>query len=429
MSWETPDAYQQHLDATAIVPQGFHFFRQQLVFSPPERPGAGPYRMNLSFLHSDGMDTVGAAVSTRNRYPGAPVLLLRERNLPGPLRGILVNNKVANVASPGGLEHARALAAAAAQTYRLPEQQVLSVSTGVIGWALPVTEMQQVLVSLPSHQCSPRQWAEAIMTTDRYPKMACGRSRDTHAAMLGIAKGAGMIEPDMATMLAFFVTDGQVSPEVLQRVLARVSDRSFNALSVDGDQSTSDMVLAMANGLSGEVLEEAALERLWQPLADSLAMEIVRNGEGTAHVLELTIRGVPDRRFARNVGRHVINSPLVKTAIHGNDPNIGRILGALGSALSRYDSEGTVDPRNLTMTLAGTEVFRGGAFQIDAITEKTLSDAMVAAAMDPTVRGFPQLRGTVPIVLDFNGPDCEDVRVIGSDLSYEYIRENADYRT
>lgn len=428
MVYPDPDQYIAHLN-TACLPKGFSLYRDRISFLPRERPGAGPYGMNISALISEEEETIGAAVATGNRYPGAPVTLLRERALPGPLRGVVVNNKVANVGAPQGLEHARALADALAAHFSLPQGQTLSISTGVIGWELPVGEIQESIAHLSAHRCSPREWAEGIMTTDRYPKAVWSGVGDTGATMLGFVKGAGMIEPNMATMLGFFVTDLAVAPQVLHEVLRRVVDRSFNAISVDGDQSTSDMVVAMANGVSGGSCSALELERVWQPLADQLALEVVRNGEGTAHVIEVTVRGLANTSLARHIGRQVVNSPLVKTAVYGNDPNIGRILGAVGSALNHYDGSRTVVEDDLSIAIAGTVVYRDRAFVIDASTEEHLSAAMKAAAMDPVLRGMPQVHGTVPIVLDFGVPDAEEIRILGSDLSYEYVRENADYRT
>lgn len=290
--------------------------------------------------------------------------------------------------------------------------------------------MMAAIPGLPSSPCSPREFAQAIMTTDRYPKLDwSGPTGPTGPVMLGLAKGAGMVEPNLATMLVFFLTDAMVSPELLDRVLRRVVDRSFNALSVDGDQSTSDVVLALAGGASGVELNENELESLWQPVADSLAMEIVRNGEGTAHVIEVLIRGCGDPHLARKLGRHVVDSPLVKTAINGNDPNVGRILGALGDALSRHDPAGTIDQSRLTISLADHVVFRKGAFLLNQETERSLAGLFQAAEMDPVLAGYPQERGTVPITIDFHNSARAGVRVLGSDVSHEYIRVNADYRT
>ncbi|WP_157703038.1 bifunctional ornithine acetyltransferase/N-acetylglutamate synthase [Alkalispirochaeta alkalica] len=498
------ESWREVLDRRALVPRGFRFFRRSLTFIPAERPGSPPSSMTISCLHNQGPEFSAAAVTTTNRFPGAPVILARERLSRGRLQAILVNTKVANVAAPGGLEAARQVAAAGARLFSLPPEEVLSVSTGVIGWSLPLEEMLREIPALPQGGCGVGGFAEAIMTTDRYPKAGwvslgegghgvadtgadpgadirtgggagtqgdpCGEgtgegrggaasrvgrasrvatasrvgrasrvataSRGSTASengtapvILGVAKGAGMVEPHLATMLAFFVTDASVPPETLGRVLRRVTEKSFNRLSVDSDQSTSDMVVALANGASGRSVDEAELEAAWQPLADRLALEIVRNGEGTSHVIEVVLRGFPCATLARDVGRHVVNSPLVKTAIFGNDPNVGRILMALGDGLSRYDHRGVIDPSGLVMTIAGREVYREGAFLLDQETEDLLCASLRAAAMDPLLAGVPQDRGTVPIVLDFPGNDREDVRVIGSDLTDEYLRVNADYRT
>ncbi|SIQ64020.1 N-acetylglutamate synthase /glutamate N-acetyltransferase [Alkalispirochaeta americana] len=449
------ESWRETLDRTALVPRGFGFFRRRLSFVPVERPASQPCEMNLAWLHNQGPEYSAAAVTTSNRFPGAPVVLTRERLARGVVRAILVNTKVANVAAPGGLETARRVAAAAAEAFSLPREEVLSVSTGVIGWGLPLEEMLREIPSLSQGACGAGGFAEAIMTTDRYPKAAWtsldpdgpdpdgpdrdgtdrdGTDRDGTDAcggpvILGVAKGAGMIEPHLATMLAFFVTDAAVPPDMLDRVLRRVTEKSFNRLSVDSDQSTSDMVVALANGASGCSVGEAELEAAWQPLADRLALEIVRNGEGTSHVIEVVLKGFPSSSLAGNVGRHVVNSPLVKTAIFGNDPNVGRILMALGDGLSRYDREGIMDTSRLVMTIAGREVYRQGAFLLDQETEELLCASLRATAMDPVLAGVPQDRGTVRIVLDFPGDDREDVRVIGSDLSDEYLRVNADYRT
>lgn len=435
MSFSCEQDYLDHLDASVRIPRGFRFFRRSITFRAPERTAHEEYGMNLAYIHSESLETPAAIMTTTNRFPGAPVLLARERRGSGHLRGVLVNNKVANVAVASGLEDARCLAARAAEAFVVPEHQVLSVSTGVIGWSLPVEPMSRAISLLSDAPCNPRQFAQAIMTTDRYPKLAwSGESGEPGPVMMGAAKGAGMVEPNLATMLAFFVTDAMVAPDLLDRVLRRVVGRSFNSLSVDGDQSTSDMVIAMAGGASGVELNELELERMWQPVADELALEIVRNGEGTAHVIEVIIRGCHHQELARRLGKHVVDSPLVKTAINGNDPNVGRILGALGDGLSRFDRNGELDTSRLTIALADRVVYRDGAFLLNQETEHALAELFRASEMDPVRAGYPQTNGTVPIVLDFQGPRFEgglhdDVRVLGSDLSHEYIRVNADYRT
>ncbi|MFW5694169.1 MAG: bifunctional ornithine acetyltransferase/N-acetylglutamate synthase [Alkalispirochaeta sp.] len=465
MSYHSAAEYRSYLAREAPVPRGFHFFTSSLSFVPPERPDAGEAVMKIAVIESDP-GAVSVGVTTRNRFCGAPVVLARERLPAGVIRAVVINNKVANVATAGGLTDARAVAAALAGARRLPEEQTLSVSTGVIGWSLPTARMVAAVREISSQPCGPVDVAEAIMTTDRYPKMAWARVRGT--TCLGIAKGAGMIEPNLATMLGFIMCDARVQRDVLDRVFRRVVERTFNTISVDGDQSTSDMVLCTANGAAETELSEEELEMLLEPVCRSLSREIVRNGEGTAHVIEVHVRGVPERTLARKIATHVVNSPLVKTAIYGNDPNVGRILAAVGDALDTWDPEHVVDWQSLTVTIADREVFRAGAFRLDGAVERELSDVLKGAAMDPALSGYPQDAPAVPIIVDFSGgvrgtaaghagtrangrvhesnpayvpahdstavsgdipADVEEIVVVGSDLSYEYIRENADYRT
>jgi glutamate N-acetyltransferase/amino-acid N-acetyltransferase len=435
VTFDSADAYISQVRRDIALPRGFRFFSTSLTFVPPERPASGEARMNLAAIVSDPEDTVAVGVTTGNRFCGASVTLARRRLSEGRVRAILVNNKVANVASATGLRDAERLADATARLAGVGEEDALSVSTGVIGWSLPVTEMETALPRLFANETDPVAVAQAIMTTDRYPKLAWSTSGE--ATCLGVAKGAGMIEPNLATMLGFVMCDAVVEPDVLATVFRRVVDRSFNAISVDSDQSTSDMVVCMANGASRQRVDEDELEALLEPVCLRLAREIVRNGEGTAHVIELTVRGIPDSGLARKVGRHVVNSPLVKTAIHGNDPNVGRLLAATGDALDTWDPEGNVDGGALRISIAGRGVYRDRAFHLDGDVEASLAASLADAAMDPVSRGFPQDRGFVPVVLDFSYPpeasggvgSPETVTVYGSDLSYEYIRENADYRT
>ncbi len=381
--------------------------------------------MNLAVIESDpGATTVG--VTTGNRFCGAPVLLARERLPAGKIRAIVVNNKVANVASGTGLHDARTVAAALARERSLPEEQTLSVSTGVIGWSLPTERMVAALRGISDTAAEAVDVAEAIMTTDRYPKLAWNRR--SGVTCLGIAKGAGMIEPNLATMLGFIMCDAQVDRDRLERVFRRVVAATFNTISVDGDQSTSDMVVCTANGVSGMEVSEGELEELLLPVCRTLSQEIVRNGEGTAHVIEVHVRGVTDRELSQRIGRHVVNSPLVKTAVYGNDPNVGRILAAAGDALDTWDTGHTVDVEALTVSIAGREVYRDGAFRLDGTVEEELAELLQRGAMDPQRAGYPQDVPNVTIQLSFGSSGAETV-VYGSDLSYDYVRENADYRT
>lgn len=424
-----PAEYVRDLRKRACVPEGFRFFSDSLTFVPPERPASEPLTMNVAGIVSDRTETRSVAVTTRNRFPGAPIRLARERLPGGTISGVIVNNRVANVAAPTGYDDARTVADAFAQRFGISSEAALSISTGVIGWSLPVSAMLERIDRLNAHETDAVAFSEAIMTTDRYPKIAWHRGSAGSPTVLGVVKGAGMIEPNLATMLGFFVTDAVVPRDRLDRVFRRVVDDTFNAISVDSDQSTSDIVLIMANGASGVEPTDSELESLVRPVAQSLAVDIVRNGEGTAHVIELTVAGVADGVLARTIAKSVINSPLVKTAVYGNDPNVGRILAACGDALDRADPDGTVAADELRISLFGIEVFRDGAFHLDGSTEKRLSDALQRAAMDPVLRGCPQETGTVPIILTFGAAEASTVTVYGSDLSYEYVRENADYRS
>lgn len=425
-----PAAYISALEKRNPTPKGFRFYSDSFLFTPVERPESSPLQMNVSGIVSEVDDTQTVGVLTRNRFPGAPVQLAKERLPQGQVRGCVVNNRISNVASPTGFDDAVTLADAYADKFGLPRESVLSISTGVIGWSLPVEPMVERIVRLPDNPVGPVAFAEGIMTTDRYPKVASQAfASNGGASILGIVKGAGMIEPNLATMLGFFVTDARIDRSGLDRVFRRVVDRTFNAISVDSDQSTSDMVLLFANGASGVHIAEDELEEALSNVAERLIDGIVRNGEGTAHVIELRVRHVGTDSIARGIAKHVINSPLVKTAIYGNDPNVGRILAACGDALDHIDPTRVVDETNLRIEIFGEEVYRDGAFHLDGERERRLSNALVESAMDPSWRGSPQHDRVVDILLDFGMDHAGEARVLGSDLSYEYVRENADYRS
>lgn len=428
-----PVDYARRLEKAVRSPKGFRFFSDTVTFIPDERPGSDPLTMRVNGFISDGEETYAVGALTQNRFPGAPIRLARERLPAGQIRGCVVNNRVANVAAPGGYEDAVRLATAFADRFSLESETVLSVSTGVIGWRLPVAAMLESVATLPDHGCSPLGFAQGIMTTDRYPKIASkpifdGKETDDAPILLGVAKGAGMVEPHLATMLAFFLTDAVIAPEKMKRIFDNVVANTFNSISVDSDQSTSDMVLLVANGASRREVSEEAFERALSATAERLVDGIVRNGEGTAHVIAVTVTGVGDTELAREIGKHIVNSPLVKTAVYGNDPNVGRILAATGDALDHLDPDGAINVERLRIKLFGREVYRDGAFRLDGELERALSQSFHDAAMVPTLRGCPQHEKVVDITLDFGFPGG-GARVLGSDLSYEYVRENADYRS
>ena len=265
--------------------------------------------------------------------------------------------------------------------------------------------------------------ARGIMTTDAWPKV---RSKSLFGGrIVAVAKGAGMIEPNLATMLVYVMTDLEVSRNALRELLPRVVAQSFNAISVDGDQSTSDMVLIFSSQQAA-CPDPVAFERALGELCRELAQDIVRNGEGTAHVIEVRVTGAATEAAALLAAKAVANSPLVKTAVFGNDPNVGRVLSSVGDAFGNADLP--LDLKNLRLKIAGATVFERGAFGLTPEVEAHLSDAFVAASQPEKKNGFPRHEENVVLSLEM-GTGLGWATVWGSDLSYEYVRENADYRS
>ncbi|MCX7028808.1 MAG: bifunctional ornithine acetyltransferase/N-acetylglutamate synthase [Spirochaetes bacterium] len=424
-AFTSTEKYLAALEARAALPTGFRVSTVSLTFRPVERDVAQPLAMNLSLILLDRETPEFAAVYTANRFPGVPVLLGRERLARDGIRGVLVNNRIANVCAPSGRGDAERLLAALGRETGSPADAFLPASTGIIGWRLPVAEMEAALPGLVrgARGGSFAPVAHAIMTTDRFPKL---RSRTVgFGRIVGIAKGAGMIEPRLGTMLCFLCTDVGVGREELRTALAWAADRTLNRISIDGDQSTSDMAMLLSSRAKGPADPEAFREALRQVLAE-LAEDIVRNGEGTSHVIRVTVSGAPDDEAAAGAGKAVVNSPLVKTAVCGNDPNVGRLASAIGDWAG--GAAPWFDAASVTVRLGGVEVLAGGAFRLDTAKEERLSAYLRGAAFDPAARGFPAHDRCVDIEVSLNGGPGTAV-VLGSDLSAEYVRENADYRS
>lgn len=421
--------YYSYLRSLGGLPDGFRSFSTSLTFVPVERPGADPYRMNIAALLMDAPTDAFGAVFTRNSVCGAPVIIGRERLKRATMQGLLVNNRISNVAARGGVETAEAICAQAAELFGIEKEEIFPSSTGIIGWRLPQKEMLAAMPGLlpPADRAAPADpaeqllsFAESIMTTDSYPKIRVkqlGRGR-----IVGVAKGAGMIEPNMATMLAFIMTDLDIEREELRRILGLAVDNSFNTISVDGDQSTSDMVLAFSSrqySVKSDDFEFALRE-----LCAELSRDIVRNGEGTAHVIQVDVGGHWDAGLCRKIGKAVGNSPLVKTALYGNDPNVGRILSAIG------DQAGAdvLDIDRLSIRIGEETVFRSGVFDLNKEREEALTEYLKVHSQNPRITGYPQNDRVVHIVIDLGG-DAPFQRVFASDLGHEYVHENADYRS
>ncbi len=425
--------YEKALSERASLPKGWAVGTTSFSFSPAEAPAIDA-SMRLTLLVADEPTDSVAAVFTSNALCGAPVTVGRRRIAGNaPLQAILVNNKISNVCAAGdGVGASEALCAAVGELLELPGggEAVLPASTGVIGWRLPVDEMVGALPSaiaaLQKDSLEPA--ARAIMTTDRYPKLraasACG------GRLVGIAKGAGMIEPNMATMLAFVLTDVDVPRAELQAMLARAAQVSFNCMSVDADQSTSDTLACASSQLrplppGGAAEFEAALTML----CSELAADVARNGEGTTHVIRVRVSGAPTFALARGVGKSIVNSPLFKTAVAGEDPNVGRLASAVGSYLGREAPQ--LELGGVTIDLGGRRIFEAGKFQLDKEAEAFIAAHMAEARMaDGAGRAtpFPEHELFVEVAVCLGSGD-ESATVVGSDLTHEYVEINADYRS
>lgn len=429
------DAHRRWLAEQAGLPVGFRVGSHSFDFVPIEV--GKPARMTASVVVADEPCEAFAACFTRNAFPGAPVLIGRQRLHEGALQAVLINNKISNVCAPDGVATAQACCAAVGAALDIPAERVLPSSTGVIGWRLPLTELQQAIpyAVAAGQRESILPLATGIMTTDGWPKVRCA-TLPGGGRLVGVAKGAGMIEPNLATMLVFLFTDVAIARDELRRSLQQAVDRSFNRISIDSDQSTSDTVLAMASARLPAVDDQVfnnALERVCGDLAE----DVVRNGEGVHHVIRCRVSGAPTELIARSVGKAVINSPLLQCAICGNDPNVGRLLMAVGKYLGN-DHPG-LDTSHTRIAIAGETVFEHGSFTLDTARETRLSRALQAAEMYASVApddqgvfappiAYPPHEHCVDIAIDL-GLANGKAAVLGADRTHEYISENADYRS
>ncbi len=376
--------------------------------------------LDLALMSSD-TPASASAVFTTNLVKAAPVVLSRKhlRRTAGRVRAVIVNSGNANCATgAAGMAASEATASAVAREMGCPKEQVLVCSTGVIGVPL---EVERILAAVPDlvrmQRVAPaafHQFTRAILTTDTRPKWAAASCRigGKTVRLLGCAKGAGMIHPQMATMLAFIVADVAIAPALFERALRRVVEGTFNSITIDGDTSTNDTLIALANGASGapRITEEAdpyrqfvtALERV----CHALALAIVADGEGAKRVIEIEVRGAPSPRAAEQVARTIAGSPLVKTAFAGADPNWGRILAAAGRAGVRFD------PARVDVRLAGLLVCRGG--REHRFSERAAHGKLLARYV-PVVVDLKRGRGTS--------------RIWTCDFTADYVNINARYRT
>ena len=426
-------AHRAWLAAQSSLPAGFRVGRASFDFTPREAPK--PARMNLTVIALDQPTTAFAALFTRNAFPGAPVIIGRTRLAEPSLGAIVINNKISNVCAPDGVATAERVCAAAAAQLGLSPHQVLPSSTGVIGWALPeeamIAALPAAVGALAPGSVLPA--AEGIVTTDLYPTVR--RADVGGGSIVGIAKGAGMIEPNLATMLVYLLTDIAVPRAELRQMLARATDASFNAISIDSDTSTSDTVVALSSGRV-PFADWGAFERALHQVCRDLAEDVVRNGEGVRHVIRVTVREAASLGLARALGKAVVNGPLFKCAVAGNDPNVGRLIQAIGKHVGAH-APGT-DLSGLRATMGGIEIFSGGVFRLNPEKEAALVAHLRGAELYASQPGpdgvfsapidFPPHERAVELEIAL-GNGAASATVLGGDLTHEYVSENADYRS
>ncbi len=371
---------------------------------------------DLALIVSDTLASA-AGVFTVNRAQAAPVSVSR-RNITasgGRARAIVVNSGCANACTGiDGMRHAEAMAARTASSIGCGLSEVLVASTGVIGVKLDMEKVNGGIASAVAAltRDGGSEAARAIMTTDPFPKAASAQIASAVGTFRvgGMAKGSGMIEPNMATMLGFITTDAAVDPGLLQRALKAVVDDTFNAISVDGECSTNDCVLALANGASGVQLREAdyaILADALRQVCEPLAVGIVRGGEGATKLVKVRVTGAASNDEARRAARAIANSPLVKTAIHGGDPNWGRLVAVAG----RSGSDFVLD--SAAVRIGPIELFSAG----------TPHDERAPLAAE-------YLKGNdLVVAVDMGTGGTGTSQMWTCDLSAEYVRINAEYRT
>jgi len=372
----------------------------------------------MALIHSEH-EALASALFTTNRVKAAPVKLDMLRMRHGLARAVVINSGVANVAMGAqGLRDAAEMARCAATAIGVPAEQVLVASTGVIGARLPMPRIRRGIRAAAEGlaHAGLRDAAEAIRTTDTFAKTAVATADvdGCEVTVVGIAKGSGMIEPNMATMLAFLMTDAAVAARYLARVLRDAADAGFNRLSVDGETSTSDMALLFANGVArnrelrsprspGAAAFAAASERV----AIALTRDIARDGEGATKLVTVRVEGAANRADAERAARRIANSVLVKTAIFGGDANWGRILQTVGAARVRLDLD------RAAVRLGGVTVFRGGASAGPAARRRA------ARALQAS---------EVEVAIDL-GAGRASAQLWSCDLGYDYVKINAEYTT
>jgi glutamate N-acetyltransferase/amino-acid N-acetyltransferase len=399
------------MSSTAHVPKGFSFSGVAAGVKASSKPDLA--------LAQCVEGTRAAALFTRNQVIAAPLVIDKKhlKAAGGNIRALIVNAGNANCATGAqGLRDCESICDALAAKIRVLPPQVFPSSTGIIGVPLPT---EKIISALPRALAGSKDdsegvaaFTQAIMTTDTRPKTASAQFSVAGGVVtiMGVAKGAGMIHPNMATMLAYVFTDIAAPVAKLKSMLKDVADASFNCISIDGDMSTNDTLLLLASGASGIKISSRLIEQRFQAalheVCKSLAEQIVADGEGITHVVRLQIVGAKNREDARKIGEAIARSSLVKTAWAGNDPNWGRIIAAMGSSSVR------MDPGKLSIFIGPHEVCRNGAAR--TFNERAAHEYMSQPKFDIRV-----VMGKGKTTLEF----------LTCDMTAEYVRINADYST
>lgn len=374
-------------------------------------------KKDLAMIRSDCLCNA-AAVYTKNQVKAAPVLLTKEHLADGKAQAVIINSGNANACAPFGMEHARRQGMAAARALEVEEENVVVASTGIIGQTLPVEAIEAHAAEMEMKYDNSLAAAEAIMTTDTKIKTFAVEfeAGGTLCHMGGICKGSGMIHPNMGTMLCFITTDCAISANMMKKALLFYVDKTFNRVTVDGDTSTNDMCVVMANGMAGnkEITEEnesydAYCEALHAVMKD-LARKIAGDGEGASRLITCTVTGAEDEAKAEILAKSIASSSLTKAAMFGSDANWGRVLCAMGYSGASFDTKAVqIEFASAEGCISVCENGQGLDFD-EALAKKILN------------------QDEVEILVSLK-EGCGTATCWGSDLTYDYVRINGDYRS
>lgn len=391
---------------TIASPKGFH--------AAGLHSGLKKTKKDLGMIYSD-VPAAAAAVYTTNQVKAAPIFVTKEAMVDGTIQAVVVNSAYANACTGKiGAENALAMQALAAEQLGISKETVAVASTGVIGKQLPMKIIEKGIKQIDLPTANPYDFHEAILTTDTRTKeiVVSAEINGQRVTMAGVAKGSGMIHPNMATMLAFITTDAQISAELLQGILADKTETTFNQITVDGDTSTNDMVLVLANGLAENPMIEIdtpAYEtfiEMFQLVSEALAKLIAKDGEGATKLIEVEVVGAINPSDARLAAKKVVGSTLVKTAMFGEDPNWGRIICAVGYAGSQ------TDPEKIDLWIGQQQLLKHSQPQ-------EFNEAEMKYTLE---------KETILITVDLNIGEAKG-KAWGCDLTYKYVEVNALYHT